>query len=140
MKRVFLAAAALIVLLLPLSAAACKSDGTTTIVSATTISPGNGEVVNSDSIDTVQIIGITAQTTGYPWLLQVVIESTAAVGTLPNPVALSVGDIVTVVTDQDMSTFNVNDIVTAKIKFGGDVNIPGGIRLYMYKAALQVGP
>jgi hypothetical protein len=118
MKKVFLAAAALTILMLMLSAAACKnSSATTPATSATTISPGNGEVINSDSVDTVQIIIITTQTTGYPWLLQVVIESTASVGTLPNPVALSVGDIVNVVTDQDMSTFNVNDVVTAKIKY-----------------------
>jgi hypothetical protein len=140
MKKVFLAAAALTILMLMLSAAACKGSSATTPASATTISPGNGEVINSDSIDTVQIIGITTQTTGYPWLLQVVIESTASVGTLPNPVALSVGDIVNVVTDQDMSTFNVNDVVTAKIKFAGDVNISGGIRLYMYNVVPQANP
>jgi hypothetical protein len=140
MKQVFLTAAALTVLVLILSAVACKSSSTTATSTSTAISPGKGEVINSDSTNTVQIIGITAQTTGYPWLLQVVIESTANVGTLPNPVALSVGDIVTVVTDQDMSKFNVNDIVTAKIKLAGDVNIPGGIRLYLYNAAQQASP
>ena len=139
MNKVFLAAAALTVLLLMLSAA-CKSSSTTATVTSIVISPGNGAVINSDSIDTVQIIGITAQTTGYPWLLQVVIESTASVGTLPNPVAFSVGDIVTVVTDQDMSKFNANDIVTAKIKLAGDVNIPGGIQLYLYNAVPQASP
>jgi ABC-type oligopeptide transport system substrate-binding subunit len=137
MKKVFLAAAALIVLTVMLSTAACKSSTTTSTVTSTVISPGNGAVINSDSVDTVKIVSISAQTTGYPWLLDVVIDSTSNVGTLPNPVATSVGNTVTVVTDQDMSKYKVNDIITAKIKYAGDVNIPGGIRLYLYSAASQ---
>ena len=137
MKKVFLAAAALIVLTVMLFTAACTSSTTTSTVTSTVISPGNGSVINSDSVNTVKIISITAQTTGYPWLLQVLIESTAAVGTLPNPVASSVGSTVTAVSDQDMSKFNVNDIIKAKIKYTGDVNIPGGIRLYLYSATPQ---
>jgi ABC-type oligopeptide transport system substrate-binding subunit len=137
MKKVFLAAAALIVLTVMLSIAACKSSTTTSTVTSTVISPGNGAVINSDSVDTVKIVSISAQTIGYPWLLDVVIDSTSNVGTLPNPVATSVGNTVTVVTDQDMSKYKVNDIITAKIKYAGDVNIPGGIRLYLYSAASQ---
>jgi hypothetical protein len=140
MKKVFLTAAALIVLTLILSATACKNSSTTTTATSPVISPGNGEVINSDSVDTVQIVDINPQSTGYPWQLDVVIESTSSVGTLFNPVALNVGDVVSVVTDQDMSTFNADDVVTAKIKYTGDVNIPGGIRLYIYDAAQQVSP
>jgi hypothetical protein len=140
MKKILLAAAALTVLMFMLSAAACKNSSTTATSTSPVISPGKGEVINSDSIDTVQIVDINAQSTGYPWQLDVVIESTVSVGSLFNPVALNVGDVVSVVTDQDMSKFNANDVVTAKIKYAGDVNIPGGIRLYMYNVAPQVSP
>jgi hypothetical protein len=53
---------------------------------------------------------------------------------------LNVGDVVSVVTDQDMSTFNPHDVVTANIKYTGDVNTSGGISLYIYNVALQVSP
>jgi len=135
MKKVFLAGAALTILMLMLFASACKSSSTTTTATSPVISPGNGEVINSDSIDTVQIVDVNAQSTGYPWQLDVVIDSTGNVGILFNPVALNVGDVVSVVTDQDMSMFNANDIVKAKIKYTGDVNIQGGIRLYLYNVA-----
>jgi hypothetical protein len=140
MKKVFLAGAALTILMLMLFASACKSSSTTTTATSPVISPGNGEVINSDSIDTVQIVDVNAQSTGYPWQLDVVIDSTGNVGILFNPVALNVGDVVSVVTDQDMSMFNANDIVKAKIKYTGDVNIQGGIRLYLYNVAPQVSP
>jgi nitrogenase subunit NifH len=123
-----------------LFASACKNSSTTTTATSPVISPGNGEVINSDSIDTVQIVDVNAQSTGYPWQLDVVIDSTGNVGILFNPVALNVGDVVSVVTDQDMSMFNANDIVKAKIKYTGDVNIQGGIRLYLYNVAPQVSP
>jgi len=140
MKKVFLAGAALTILMLMLFASACKNSSTTTTATSPVISPGNGEVINSDSIDTVQIVDVNAQSTGYPWQLDVVIDSTGNVGILFNPVALNVGDVVSVVTDQDMSMFNANDIVKAKIKYTGDVNIQGGIRLYLYNVAPQVSP
>ena len=140
MKKVFLAGAALTILMLMLFASACKSSSTTTTATSPVISPGNGEVINSDSIDTVQIVDVNARSTGYPWQLDVVIDSTGNVGILFNPVALNVGDVVSVVTDQDMSMFNANDIVKAKIKYTGDVNIQGGIRLYLYNVAPQVRP
>jgi len=135
MKKVFLAGAALTILMLMLFASACKNSSTTTTATSPVISPGNGEVINSDSIDTVQIVDVNARSTGYPWQLDVVIDSTGNVGILFNPVALNVGDVVSVVTDQDMSMFNANDIVKAKIKYTGDVNIQGGIRLYLYNVA-----
>ena len=140
MKNVFLTAAAVTILMLMLSAAACKISSTTTTATSPVISPGNGAVINSDSIDTVQIVDINAQSTGYPWQLDVVIDSTGSVGTVFNPVALNVGDVVSVVTDQDMSVFQANDVVNAKIKYAGDVNTPGGIRLYMYNVATQAKP
>jgi hypothetical protein len=39
-----------------------------------------------------------------------------------------------------MSVFQANDVVNAKIKYAGDVNTPGGIRLYMYNVATQAKP
>ena len=134
MKRLLLAA---VVMILLMATAACTHNSPATTTTPA-VSPVNGAVINSDSIDTVQIVDINPQTTGYPWQLDVVIDSTSNVGTLFNPVALNVGDVVSVVTDQDMSMFNANDIVTAKIKYVGDVNTHGGISLYIYNVALQV--
>ena len=121
-------------LILSLSFVACNSSLKTTAV---VTSPDNGATTVADSIVTAQIISITAQSTGYPWTLVLVIESTSNVGTLLNPVAYSLGDMVTVVTDQDMSKFKNNDTVTANITINGNVNASGGIGLYMYNVALQ---
>jgi len=136
MKRLLFAAAIVLLILAP---AACTHKSPA-VTATTPLSPVNGAVINSDSIDTVQIVDVNPQAAGYPWQLDVVIESTANVGTLLNPVALNVGDVVSVVTDQDMSTFNPHDVVTANIKYTGDVNTSGGISLYIYNVALQVAP
>jgi hypothetical protein len=124
-------------LILMAAAGACTSSTTTT---PTTTRPGSVAVINSDSIVTAQIQSITAQSTGYPWKMNVLIQSTTNVGDLTNPVSDSIGKVVTVVTDQDMSAYEVNDVVTAKIKYVGDVDIPAGISLYMYNVALQTTP
>jgi hypothetical protein len=42
-------------------------------------------------------------------------------------------------TDVDMTTFKVNDVVTANVKYVGDVPRPR-ISLYMYEIALQTKP
>jgi hypothetical protein len=140
MKKVFLAATAVMItiLLLSFSFVACKSNNTTATTAAVT--PGGGATTIADSVVTAQIINIAAQSTGYPWTLVLVIESTSNVGTLLNPVADSIGDMVTVVTDQDMSTFNVNDTITARITIAANANGASGINLYMYDAALQSSP
>ena len=116
-----------------------KTTATTTPTTTATTPgiSGGGAVINSDSIVTAKIQGITGQSAGYPWKLDVLIQNTVDVGTLPNPVKDSVGKVVTVVTDQNMTSYKVNDVVTAKIKYAGDVNIPGGISLYMYNVALK---
>jgi hypothetical protein len=108
-----------------------KTTATTTPTTTATTPgiPGGGAVINSDSIVTAKIQSITGQSAGYPWKLDVLIQNTVDVGTLPNPVKDSVGKVVTVVTDQNMTSYKVNDVVTAKIKYAGDVNIPGGISL-----------
>jgi hypothetical protein len=79
---------------------------------------------------------ITAQTTGYPWEVSVRIQSTENVNDLPNPVADKLGQIVTMKTDQDMSSFSAGQSITAKAKYVGDVPKPG-ITLYIYDIKLK---
>jgi hypothetical protein len=116
----------------------CAGKSTTTTTSTT--KPGSGAVVNSDSVVTAIIESITKQSTGYPWKVDVLIQSTVDVNNLPNPVKDDIGKVVTVVTDQNMSNFKVDDVVTAQIKYVGDVNIPAGISLYMYTIQPEVKP
>ena len=130
-KRFSLAAAIATLLIFALVAGACKSAATPT--TTTTISaPGGGALVNSDSNVTARIQSISYQSSGYPWKLDVLIQSTQDVGTLVNTVKDSVGKVVTVFSDQAMTSFKVGDVVTARIIYSGDVNIPGGVRLYLY--------
>jgi len=138
-KRLALAATASTMIILIMVAGACKST-TATATTPTPGRPGGGAVVNSDSIVTAKIQSITKQSTGYPWKLDVLIQNTVNVGSLPNPVSNSVGKVVTVLIDQDMTSYKVNDVVTAKIKYSGDVNTPSSIILYMYNVALEVKP
>ena len=138
MKKYFPPVVIALALILVAAAGACKSS--TTTATPTTTRPGSGSVINSDSIVTAQIQSITAQSTGYPWKMNVLIQSSTNVGDLPNPVSDSIGKVVIVVSDQDMSAYKVNDTVTVKIKYVGDVDIPAGISLYMYNVALQTTP
>ena len=109
------------------TAASCGS-GTTTLT--TSNSPG-GAVINSDSIVTAQITSISRQDTGYPWKVDVLIQNSVDVDNLPNPTKDSIGKTITVQTDQDMTTYKEGDVVTARVKYVGDVPKPG-ITLYMY--------
>jgi hypothetical protein len=127
------AGSAAIMIILTMTVGACQSTTTT----PTPGKPGGGAVINSDSIVTAKIQDITKQSTGYPWKLDVLIQNTENVGTLTNPVKESVGKVVIVVTDQDMTSYKVNDLVTAKIKNVGDVNTPGGISLYIYNIVVK---
>ena len=138
-KILFVMAAVLGMFVLIVVGTGCASSSTTPTAMTTTSTskPISGEVVNSDSIVTSMIESITKQSTGYPWKLDVLIQSTTDVSNLPNPVKDSVGSVVTVYTDQDISAYKVNDVVTAHIKYVGDVNIPSGISLYMYTIALR---
>ena len=136
-KRLFVTAASVVMLILIVMGAGCTHFTTAT---PTTAKPGSGAVVNSDSIVTGTIQSITKQSTGYPWKLDVLIQSTIDVNNLLNPVKDSVGKTVTVFTDENMAAFKVGDVVTGQIKYVGDVNIPAGISLYMYTVALEVKP
>jgi len=120
---------------------ACQSTATPS-ASATAPAPGGpggGAVINSDSIVTAKIQAIRKQTSGYPWELDVLIQNSVDVGSLPNPTKDSVGKVITVKTDQDITPYKVNDVVTAKVKYVGDVPKPG-IVLYMYNIALEIKP
>jgi hypothetical protein len=101
--------------------------------------PGGAAIVNSDSIVTGKIIAIRPQTTGYPWELDVLIQNSVDVGNLPNPTKDNVGKVITVKTDQDMNVYKVNDMVTARVKYVGDVPKPG-ITLYMYNFVPLAAP
>jgi len=130
----------MVLLIAGLALTACKSTipASDNINSPAPVPPGpvRGTVINSDSFVTVKIMNITAASAGYPWTLEVLVQNTTDVNNLPNPVKDSVGKVVTVVTDQDMTYFKVNNVVPAEIKLIGDVNTPGGIRLYLY----NIGP
>lgn len=101
--------------------------------------PGGTTVVNSDSIVTAKIEAIRKQTSGYPWELSVLIESTTDVDSLPNPTKDSLYKVIIVKTDQDMTSFKVGNVINAKVKYVGDVPKPG-ITLYMYNIALEIHP
>ena len=138
MKRyLFVMTIVLTMFILIVMGAGCKGSATTT---TSAVKPGSGAVINSDSIVTTTIQSITKQSTGYPWKMDVLIQSTMDVNNLPNPVKDSVGNTITVVTDENMTSFKVGDIITAQIKYVGDVNTPSGISLYMYIVALEAKP
>ena len=124
-------------LLVLLTFSACSGTTTTSIIKTTpptttsNTSPGNGEVVNSDSIITGTIENILPQTSGYPWEINVRIASAQNVGDLPNPMADKVGQVVTLKTDQDLSSFAMGQSISARVKYVGDVPLPG-ITLYIY--------
>ena len=93
--------------------------------------PGGGAVINSDSIITGQIKAIRPEATGYPWEVDVLIQTSQNVGDLPNPTGDKIGQIITAKTDVNMNSFSVGQIVTARVKYVGDVPKPG-ISLYIY--------
>ncbi len=111
---------------------------TTTTASPTTATPGagGGAVIDSDSVITAKIEAIRQQTTGYPWELDILVETSIDVGDLPNPTKDSIGKVITVKTDADMTYYKTGDEVKAKVKYTGDVPKPG-ISLYMYDIGLK---
>jgi hypothetical protein len=123
---------------IPLSGCSSKTPSPSPTPSPTATSPGigGGAVVNSDSVITAQIKSITKEATGFPWQLDILINSSQAVGNLPNPVADKTGQVVTVKTDEDLSKFQVGDNINGKIKYVGDVPKPG-ITLYLYNVTKQ---
>jgi hypothetical protein len=133
LKKLYLIIISLIV---TLSLVACTKSTTTGTTTTTGSVPG-GAVVNSDSIVTAKIESITQQTTGQSWKLTILIQTALDVGSLPNSVKDKINQIVTAYCDEDLSAYKVGNIVVCHIKYGGDVNIPGGIILIMSDVALQ---
>jgi hypothetical protein len=88
-------------------------------------------VIQSDSIITGEIRAIRAQSTGYPWEIDILVQSSENVENLPNPTADKVGLVITARTDEDLSSLKVGQKITANVKYVGDVPKPG-ISLYIY--------
>jgi hypothetical protein len=111
---------------------------TTTTTSTTTItSPGGGgAVVNSDSIITGQIQAIRSQAAGYPWEVDVLVLSSENVDDLPNPTSDKLGQVIAAKTDEDLKGFQAGQQISARVKYVGDVPLPG-ISLYIYDIALK---
>lgn len=101
--------------------------------STTNIGPGGigTTVIQSNSLITGEIREIRSQSTGYPWEIDILVQSSANVDDLPNPTADRVGQVVTARTDQDLSSFRVGQKISANVKYTGDVPKPG-IVLYIY--------
>jgi hypothetical protein len=98
-------------------------------------SPGGDAVVLSDSIISGEIKAIRKQTTGYPWEMDILVQSSDNVDSLPNPTK-DVGQVITTKTDEDLSSFKVNQMITARVKYVGDVPRPG-ISLYIYDIKIK---
>jgi hypothetical protein len=134
LKKIFLTVVLLILVLSVTSA--CKNnmnEPTTSILSGSAL-------MNSDSIVTAKIYSVRKQSLGFPWELDVLIQNSIDVKSLRNPTKSSVGKLTNVFTDQDMTGYKEDDVVTARVKYAGDVNIPGGIILYMYNVVLDAKP
>lgn len=142
-RRLFTVLLCLTLITTVISIGACRGNSTPATPTATpTLAPGRpsgGAVINTDSIVTAKIQSI-AKVSASSWELNVLIENTLSMNDLPNPVKDSVGKVVSVMTDQDMTSYKVNDVVTAKIKDVGDVDLPGAIVLYIYDVALNATP
>jgi hypothetical protein len=93
------------ILLLLALAAGCPGPVSTTIFTVPPATSPGELVILSDSIDTVQIITITGQTTGYPWKVEVKILSSQQVDTLVDLVQDKTGQTATCYTDEDMELF-----------------------------------
>ena len=106
---------------------------------ATTTTPSAGPrpaIITSDSVITATIKAIRQESTGYPWEVDILVNSSASVGDLPNPTQDSIGKIISVKTDENMAKFKAADNINAKVKYTGDVPRPG-ITLYLYNVRLQ---
>jgi hypothetical protein len=110
------------------------SSSTPTTTTTTPGGPRTGEVINSDSIITATIKAIRQESTGYPWEIDILVNTSASVGDLPNPTKDSIGKIIMVKTDENMAKFKIGDNINARVKYTGDVPRPG-ITLYLYSVA-----
>jgi len=100
---------------------------------------GGGAVVRSDSIITGEIRAIRQQTTGYPWEVDVLVQSSVSVDSLPNPTMDKVGQVITAKTDEDVSSLKAGQMITTRVKYVGDLPQPG-ISLYIYTIEVTPSP
>jgi hypothetical protein len=115
-----------------LGLAACKAEPSASPTPSP--SPG-GTIVRSDSLVSGEITEIKRQQSGYPWQVSVLIHSSDNVDSLPNPTSDKVGQVVTMWTDQDLTSLKVGDLIIANVKLAGDVE--HGTRLYIYNIQLR---
>jgi len=145
MKRIYLLFIMILISLILTLYSGCSagvtSSSTSTMTSSSTATtgPGGGLIVQSDSLNTGKIAAIRQQTSSYPWEMDLLIQSSTDVSSLPNPTKDSIGKVITVKTDQDLTQFKAGEIITAKIKYVGDVPKPG-ITLYIYNIIPEASP
>lgn len=111
----------------------CSGTAATT---TTTGGPGGGAIVNSDSVITAEIKALREQAAGYPWEVDILVETSVNVGELVNPTKDSIGKVITVKTDENLVDFKAGDMINAKVKYTGDVPKPG-ITMYLYDVKKQ---
>ncbi len=109
----------------------CSKAPLPTTVSPTAGGPGGGAIINSDSIISGQMKAIRKEATGYPWEVDVLVQSSDNVDNLPNPTKDKVGQVITAKAEQDLTLFKVGQAITARVKYVGDVPRPG-IFLFIY--------
>ncbi len=132
-KRGYVIVMFMVIVLSLLVLSACSGNTTSSPTTSTSPSPGGGgAVVQSDSVITGEIKAIRQQTTGYPWEADVLVQSSEDVNGLPNPTKDKVGQVITAKTDEDLGAFTVGQTITARVKYVGDVPLPG-ISLYIYE-------
>jgi hypothetical protein len=117
---------------------ACSSSSSSNTTDTPSTEVGK-TVVRSDCIINGEIKSISKQTTGYPWKLDVLINSSTNVDDLPNPTIDKVGKVVTMVTDVDLTSIKELQTVTAHVKYAGDIPQPG-ISLYIYDVGTLSNP
>jgi len=104
---------------------ACSTKATGTTRAATSPGPGGGLVVQSDSIITGKVVAVRSSATGYPWQVDVLVQSSQDVGTLPNPTKDKIGQTVTFYTSDNVGSLLAGQVITAHAKYVGDVPKPG---------------
>jgi len=97
----------------------------------TSAGPGGGLVVQSDSIITGKVVAVRSSSSGYPWQIDVLVQSSQNVGALPNPTKDKIGQTVTFQTEENVGSLQAGQAITAHAKYVGDVPRPG-IVLYLF--------
>ena len=94
------------------------------------LAPSTGTIIDNGSLIVGEIKAVTRMSIGYPWEIDVLVNSVQNVDSLPNPVSDKVGQVIKCRTDQDASALRVGQLITANVKLTGDVE--RGTLLYIY--------